>query len=50
MLLWLMLEHYGSDDDVTDDQCEVPMSVLLSKHLLHEGLAVHSHPACLNTK
>jgi hypothetical protein len=46
-LLWLMLGHYGTDNVVSDGQCEVPMSVLLSAHPLHEVLAVHSRPACL---
>jgi hypothetical protein len=47
MLLWLMMGHYGTDNVVSDGQCEAPVSVLLSVHPLDEGFAVHSRPACL---
>jgi len=50
VLLWLMMGHYGTDNVVSDGQREVPVSVLLSVHPLDEGLAVHSHPACLQEK
>jgi hypothetical protein len=51
-LLWQMLGHHSTDDDdddVSGGQCEVPVLVLLSARLLHEGPVAHSHQAHLQT-